>query len=303
MKIDVDRLINIEGIGEKTIQRIKDELREEIAQQQVDELRPAPKLYLKPNTIYCGRAEDVLRGFPEGRVDLTVTSPPYGNLRTYEGFDFNFELMARELYRVTKPGGVVVWVVGDEVVNGSESGESFRQALYFKEIGFRLHDTMIYRKTGFAHPASIRYHQIFEYMFVFSKGQPKTFNPIKDREVKWGTAWGKNTYRTKEGELVEARKREDYEELGMRFNIWKIRSSGGFGQSDEIAYEHPATFPEGLAKGHIRSWSNEGDLVLDPMCGSGTTLKMAEELDREWVGIDVSEKYCRLARRRIDGDE
>lgn len=291
MKIEVSDLKHIKGIGQKTINRVKDYLRPSIQE--------TNKYEINPSTIYCGNTEDVLASFPENYVDLTITSPPYDNLRLYDGFTFPFEDIALQLYRVTKDGGVVVWVVGDEVVSGSETGTSFQQALTFMDIGFNLHDTMIYEKSNFSFPASTRYHQIFEYMFVLSKGKPSTFNPILDKKVKYGLPWGRNTHRQKDGSIIEVEKAEDYREYGMRTNIWKFTCGKGFTSKDEFAHEHPAIFPEELAKDHILSWSEEGHLVLDPMCGSGTTLKIAKELNRDWIGIDCSENYCDLSRRRV----
>ena len=143
------------------------------------------------NKIICGNCVEIMKEWENNIIDLTITSPPYDNLRDYKGYVFDFENIAKQLYRVTKSGGVVVWIVGDATIKGSETGTSFRQALYFKEIGFNLHDTMIYSKAGFQYPATNRYHQTFEYMFIFSKGKPKTFNPIKDRKNKWDGPWGK----------------------------------------------------------------------------------------------------------------
>jgi len=256
---------------------------------------------LELNKIICGESSEILRHFPYDCIDLTVTSPPYDNLRNYNGYEFDFEAIANELFKVTKPGGVVVWVVGDATINGSETGTSFQQALYFKEIGFNLHDTMIYAKNGFSNPSSNRYHQVFEYMFVFSKNIPKTFNPIKDKKNLWET-WGVNTSRQKNGELEEKKKRKSYVgELGMRYNIWNFNVGGsGMSTKDDLALNHPATFPEKLAQDHIYSWSNEGDLVLDPFCGSGTTLKMAHLQNRKFIGIDISKEYCELAEKRIN---
>jgi len=246
----------------------------------------------------------ILKQMPSESIDLTVTSPPYNELRDYNGYEFDFEAIANELYRVTKKGGVVVWVVGDATIDGSETGTSFKQALYFKDIGFNLHDTMIYEKNNFSNPSSNRYHQIFEYMFVLSKGRPKTFNPIKDKINKCAgeTAWGRNTVRQKDGSLIE-RGKKIIPEVGMRNNIWKYIVGKGFGQKDDLAYKHPATFPEKLAEDHIISWSNEGDVVLDPMCGRGTTCKMAKKLNRKYIGIDISEEYCELARLRVGGQK
>lgn len=231
---------------------------------------------------------------PAGSVNLTVTSPPYDNLRKYNGYSFDFESVARELYRVTKDGGVVVWVVGDATINGSESGTSFRQALFFKEIGFNLHDTMIYQKHNFSNPSSNRYHQIFEYMFIFSKGKPETFNPIKDRpNVEAGNvgSWGKNTSRQVDGSMVE-RKRKINTEFGMRYNIWRLKT--------EMSPIHPAQFPEDLAKDHILSWSNVGDTVYDPFMGSGTTAVAALNTGRNYIGSEISREYATQAIERVE---
>jgi len=256
---------------------------------------------VKLNHIYHGDCVDVMRTFPEGVIDLTVTSPPYDNLRTYKGYTFNFEEIAKELYRVTKDGGVVVWVVNDATINGSETGTSFRQALYFKEIGFNLHDTMIYAKNNvYAHdPRNKRYKQCFEYMFVLSKGRPNTYNEIKDRPNKHvGKTLSGTKGRTKEG-IKRNLKPIVLGEYQARFNIWEY-TTGGSVASDKIAFQHPAVFPEQLAADHIISWSNPGDIVLDPMCGSGTTCKMALKLGRRFIGIDIAEEYVEMARRRVE---
>ena len=253
------------------------------------------------NQIIQGECVKIMRTFPNNSIDLVVTSPPYDNLRNYKGYSFDFENIAKELYRITKQGGVVVWVVGDAVVNKSESGTSFKQALFFKEIGFNLHDTMIYKKNGSPYPEKTRYFQNFEYMFVFSKGVPKTINLIQDRKNKWLGSWGKQSTRDKKGNLHKASKIV-CKEYGTRFNIWEINNGDGFSTKDKIAYEHPAIFPEALARDHIISWSNPGDTVLDPMNGSGTTTKMAKLLGRNYIGIDISEEYCNIARERLGQD-
>ena len=244
------------------------------------------KIYNEDNLITMSKMSDNF-------IDLTVTSPPYDSLRTYTGYAFDFEKTARELYRVTKVGGVVVWVVGDGIMDGSESGTSFKQALYFKEIGFNLHDTMIYQKHNFSNPSSNRYHQIFEYMFVFSKGKPKTFNPIKDRKnIEAGKigCWGKNTVRQSDGTFKENSKKVN-SEYGQRYNIWRIKT--------EMKPNHPAQFPEELANDHIISWSNEGDLVYDPFIGGGTTAKMAILNNRNYIGSEISSEYCKVIDDRL----
>jgi len=250
------------------------------------------------DTIICGDCLEVMRGMPDNSVDLTVTSPPYDNLRKYNGYTFDFEGIARELFRVTKQGGVVVWVVGDATINGSETGTSFRQALYFKEIGFNLHDTMIYRKKN---PVPInsktRYNPCFEYMFILSSGQVLKANvnqvPTQNAGKSYrvhrdnNTSNGGGAIGTKDKVYITKDTRNED-------NIWTISPVGG------NEYEgHPAAFPESLSGKHILSWSNEGDVVLDPMCGSGTTCKMAALYKRKFIGIDISEEYCNIARRRV----
>ena len=245
------------------------------------------------NQILTGDCVAVMTDLSSNSVDLTVTSPPYDNLRTYNGFAWDLDGVASQLHRITKPGGVVVWVVGDAVIDGSESGSSFRQALRFIDAGFKLHDTMIYEKHNFSNPSSTRYHQIFEFMFVFTKGKPKTFNPIKDRlNVYAGKlgSWGKNTTRQVDGSFVE-RKQKVNTEFGMRHNIWRFKT--------ESKPQHPAQFPLDLAKDHITSWSNPNDLVFDPFMGSGTTAIAAKLLGRNYLGCDISPEYVELATKRL----
>lgn len=251
--------------------------------------------------LYCGDCLEIMPLLP--KVDLIVTSPPYDNLRTYNGYSFDFEGTAKACCRLTNDGGVVVWVVGDSTINGSETGASFRQALFFKELGLNLHDTMIYAKNGPAYPAKNKYYSVFEFMFVFSNGPPKTFNPLKDRPNRWaGEKWSnKRTRRNREGVLKDGEwSPEQGGKFGVRFNIWEYNVGHGFSCSDEIAYSHPAIFPERLASDHILSWSNKGETVLDPLCGSGTTLKMAEKYNRKWIGIELSEEYCAIGKKRIE---
>jgi site-specific DNA-methyltransferase (adenine-specific) len=264
------------------------------------------------NKIILGNSVEVLKTFEDNTFDLTVTSPPYDNLRTYngkikdevtfeDGYSFPFVEMAKELYRVTKNGGVVIWVVNDQVKNGGETGSSFRQALKFQEIGFTIYDTMIYHKNGAPFPETGRYSQVFEYMFVFSKGKPTTVNLLKDKPNRWAghSNFGEPSKREKDGNLKKTEKFV-VAEFGTRYNVWYINNGKGYSTKDNFAYEHPAMFPESLAEDHILSWSKEGDLVLDPMCGAGTTLKMAKLNNRNYVGIDINEEYVTLSERRVE---
>lgn len=254
------------------------------------------------NKIYNERNLETMARMPDNFIDLTVTSPPYDGLRKYNGYSFPFEEIAKELYRVTKEGGVVVWVVGDATVNGSESGTSFKQALYFMQCGFNLHDTMIYEKDSIVFPETNRYSQIFEYMFILSKGKPKTANIIKDRKNLWaGNKMIKGRERQVDGSLIGKRKGNELKEFGSRFNIWRIPKGYGKSSCDKVAFKHPAIFPEKLARDHIRTWSNENDLVYDPFIGSGTVAKEAHLQNRNWIGSEISSKYVvEIANKRLE---
>ena len=254
---------------------------------------------LELNKIYNENCLLTMSKIPDNSIDLVVTSPPYDELRDYKGYSFDFKNIAKELFRVTKDGGVVVWIVGDATINGSETGTSFKQALYFKEIGFNIHDTMIYKKNNFSNPSNTRYHQIFEFMFILSKKKINTYNLLKDRKNKYLSSWGKNSFRKKTGELTE-RKKNICEEYGARVNFWEYTVGYGFNTKDNIAHQHPAIFPEKLAIDHILSWSNENDLVYDPFMGSGTTAKACVLTNRNFIGSEISEEYCEIANKRID---
>lgn len=262
-------------------------------------IRPVAEL----NKIYNADVVEFLKRLPDKSIDLTVTSPPYDNIRTYTGFSWNFEETAKQLYRVTKDGGVVVWVIADQTINGSETGTSFKQALYFKSCGFNLHDTMIYAKHN---PPPVggnkRYFQSFEYMFVFSKGTPKTFNTLT--EPRRNACNDKRTQRFKgfvrnQDGSVTKRLVSINQNDPKRRNIWTYMVGGGNSSASKIAFQHPAIFPEQLAEDHILSWSNEGDVVLDPFMGSGTTAVMAMKNQRNYVGCDISAEYCKIAEQRI----
>jgi DNA modification methylase len=246
------------------------------------------------NNFYIGESAIFMRNnIPDDFVDLTVTSPPYDNLRTYKGFIFDYKNMLKELYRITKSGGVVVWVVGDATINGSETGTSFKQALYAKEeVGFNLHDTMIYHKINPIPIKQNRYYPCFEYMFILSKGKPKTFNPIMRESLSAGTKVRARQRSGVDSYIKKPTGKNSTKEYSIEYNLWSYKV-GSVGQTskDKIAYKHPAQFPEQLALDHILSWSNEGDVVLDPMCGSGTTCKMAYLNNRNFIGIDMSEEY------------
>ena len=247
------------------------------------------------NRFIAGDAVEILRKQAgEDTVDLTVTSPPYENLRNYNGYSFDAAAMLGALYRVTKPGGVCVWVVGDKIRRG-RSLASFEHAFIARDCGFTVHDVMIYQKKNTPFMRSNAYTNCYEFMLVLAKGTPKTFNPLKEptKRAGWETA-----VCNKGPDAVNRKVPVKLQKEKTRPNIWQYAVGLGGSTRDKIAFQHPAIFPEQLAQDHILSWTNEGDLVLDPMCGSGTTCKMAQLNNRRWIGIDVSEAYIKIARER-----
>ena len=234
------------------------------------------------NQLYQGDCVDIMAEMDADSVDMTLTSPPYDDLRTYNGYHFDFENIAKQLFRITKQGGVVVWVVGDSIKKGNRSLTSFRQGLYFQEIGFNMHDVMIFQKKNTFFSGNGRYTNCHEFMFVLSKGKPRVFNPLQVQK----------TY------MLDKRFPTD-RKTKHRENIWDYSVGGGQKTKDKIAHQHPAIFPEKLAEDHILSWTNPNDLVFDPMCGSGTTGKMALLNNRQFIGVDISAEYIAIAKERI----
>jgi len=251
------------------------------------------------NQIIEGNCVEVMKNFDDEVIDLTVTSPPYDDLRNYKGFVFPFEEITGELYRVTKKGGVVVWIVNDATIDGSETGTSFMQALHFKETGFNLHDTMIFRKINpIPQIYRKRYNNEFEFMFVFSKGPVKTHNPLMTNCLHAGLELNGTTYKNfSKNDQVREKMAKPVKDKKIRGNIWEYVV--GKKQEDQEAKDHPAPFPCGLVRDHIWSWTTPGEIVFDPMCGSGTTARVACEIGRKYIGIDISPEYCKIARQRI----
>lgn len=248
--------------------------------------------------LYCGDCAKELKKIPANFVDLVVTSPPYDTLRTCYNSTFDMDSITSELMRVMKQGGVIVWVVADETINGSESGTSFRQALKFMDAGFNLHDTMIWEKAGFTDTGSlkVRYPNVFEYMFVFSKGKPKTFNAIKDRVNLNAGRKIHGVIRQKDGSVkTMSSNGKTICNYGQRFNVWQIDSL-----KSNVERRHPAQFPLQLAKDHIYSWSNTNDTVMDIFMGSGTTGVASVNMGRNFIGIEIDEYYFEMAKQRIE---
>lgn len=255
------------------------------------------KIYNEDNLITLKRIDD-------NSVNMVITSPPYSDLRTYNGvFKYDFKLLATELIRVLKPGGIIVWVEGDKVKNFDKSGRSFAHALYFKKLGLKLYDVIIYEKSGFAFPNEKRYNNIFEYMFILSKGIPKTINLLRDRENSYFGKKISGSERQKDGSVTKkigVDKGRIVKEFGVRNNIWKYNTGWLHSYKEEYLKQHPAIFPEKLAEDHILSWTNEKGLVLDPFMGSGTLAKMCILNNRNFIGSEICKEYYELAIKRIN---
>ena len=246
--------------------------------------------------LHCENCLDTMGRMENDSVDLTVTSPPYDNLRDYHGYKFDFKKIADGLFRVTKEGGIVVWVVGDKIKNGNKSLTSFKHGLYFQEIGFRVHDVMIYAKKNTPFMRSNAYTNGYEYMFIFAKGKPKTFNPIKIPTVRSGMEM---LVHNKKADGINKKVLKELKKEKTKSNIWYYAVGLGGSTIDKIAFKHPAVFPDRLAGDHIVSWSNEGDTVYDPFMGSGTTAKMACHNNRKFIGSELSAEYCEIAKSRV----
>jgi DNA modification methylase len=250
-----------------------------------------------------------MKKMPDGSIDLTVTSPPYDNLRTYNGNnalwgEHVWKAVIQDLYRVTKQGGVVVWVVGDATIKGSETGTSFKQALWAKECGFNLHDTMIYQKNVYAFPLVNRYYQVFEYMFVWSKGSPKRYDIQRQpTDPRWRNKSNKTSSQRNPDGTTSKFNYGTGKDTRKMDNVWRLNAGYMKSTPDKEAYKHPAIFPDELAKRHIISWSNEGDVIFDPFMGSGTTGLACKNLNRNFIGIELDKEYYEIAVRRINPNE
>ena len=251
------------------------------------------------NQIILADCVQGMKGLPSEIIPLTVTSPPYDDLRTYDGLaEWDFMNVARELYRITMPGGVVVWVVQEQIINGSESGESSRQRLAFANIGFRLHHTMVMARTSGYQFSHARYGRPLEDAFILSKGPPRYFCSIRDQKNKSAGQSRNKTNRNPDGSFDRAG-RWTTNPYGVRGPIWLYHTGKHHTAKEDYAFDHPALMPEQMAEDHIVSWSKVGDLIFDPFAGAGTTLKMAMLNHRRFLGFEINPKYVKLARRRL----
>ena len=251
---------------------------------------------IKCNNLYCCDCVELMREMDGDFIDCVITSPPYDNLRDYKGYNFDCLNIAKELFRVMKVGGVIIWVVGDAIIKGNRTLTSFKQALTFQSVGFNVHDVMIYKKKNTPFMRSNAYTNCYEFMFVFSKGSPKVFNPLKVPTVRSGFEM---LVHNKGSDGVNKKVLKELKKEKTRTNIWEYAVGFGGSTSDRFAFKHPAIFPEKLVMDHILTWTNEGDLVFDPMCGSGTTCKIAKTLKRNFIGCDISEEYIEISNVRV----
>lgn len=264
------------------------------------------------NKIYNENCLDTMGRLPDDFVDLVLTSPPYDNMRQYggnktyhqrlkdTGYSFQFEDISKQLYRILKPGGIIMWNIQDQIINGSKTGNSMRQALHFMDIGLKFHDHLIWQKTGTPFPSPYRYRNVWENMFIFSKGKPKTFNPILRKNKTGGRIWDNRRQRNHEGILENTNKVIKVKEFGIDDNVWLIPNGYKNSKQFKGAESHPAIFPDELVRRHILSWTNEGDLVYDPFLGSGTTIKVANELNRNWIGSEIHKPYFQKAELLLE---
>ena len=253
------------------------------------------------DTIICGDCLEVMKLLPDGCVDCVVTSPPYGDIRDYTSGRADCFAVIAEIARLLTPGSVCMWNEADQVIDGSESGESFRHALHAKECGLRLHDTMFYCKEVVTYPNANRYHPCVEYMFIFSKGRPARFNGIRDVKNKWAGTVFHGTDRLADGTTRHCNssgKGKMIPEYGLRRNWWVVPAYG----SPETC-GHPAPMPMSIARDHITTWTYPDNLILDPFCGSGTTCVAAKRLGRRYIGIELDPGYCESARARVRDTE
>ena len=249
------------------------------------------------NSIVLGDCVEGMRSLPPDLVPCTVASPPYGALRHYHGnHQFDFEAAAAELWRITRPGGVVCWVVREEVVDGSESGEASEQRLFFRDLGFRLHQTIVMERYGSRARSPGRYGESLEYAFILAKGKPATVRLLRDRRNKTAGKLVTATHRYPDGSYRV--QRYEVDEWGYRKAVWYF-AQGMHVATDPVARLHQAPMPEAMAEDLILSYSREGDLIFDPFAGVATTAKMALLNHRNYFGYEINAIYHARGEERL----
>lgn len=267
------------------------------------------------NQIFNEDCLITMNRMPDNFIDLVLTSPPYDNLRKYggdktyhqrlndKGFSFPFEDIAEQLIRTLKPGGVIMWNVADQTMKGSRTGNSMRQALYFMDLGLNLWDHLIWYKTGTPFPSKYRYRNVWENMFILSKGKPNTFNPILKRNKTAGAVRYSRRFRNHNGEFIEGMNGVAIKEFGFDDNVWHISNGANKSYKNKLLVEHPAVMPEEIVRRHIQSWTNENEIVYDPFLGSGTTTRIAQEMNRKWIGSEIYKPYYDITKKIMYGNK
>lgn len=255
------------------------------------------------NTIICGDAVEVLKTLPDESVDLVVTSPPYDELRVYNGFSLDLHAVGVELYRVMKDGGIVAMVIQDSTKDFGKSLTSFRTIVdWCDNIGFKLFETCIYHKNGTEGAWwKSRFRVDHEYMPIFLKGRkPQYFNkePLKIPSKHGGKVMSGSGNRKTDGTTTAVVRRE-INPMKCRGTVWDYLMAG---DKNPLKRRHPAVFPDKIPFDFIKCFCPEGGVVLDPFVGSGSTAVMAKVLERKYIGIDISREYCDLAEERLEKD-
>lgn len=233
-------------------------------------------------------------------VDLVLFSPPYDGVRDYRGnWTLDLPALGSELLRVVKDGGFAVMVIADGTKNQRKSMTTFRTAVAWEDAGWSLFESVIYSRDG--RPGAwwaTRFRVDHEHILMFYKGKrprPVTHHdglrvPSKHAGKKWT-----GTQRLTDGTLVKTSATVAADKC--RGTIWHYATSNSEGNRTKA--KHPATFPDALARDVILALSAPGDVVYDPMMGSGTSVVIAAQEGRRWLGNDFFAEYVEIAQQRL----
>jgi hypothetical protein len=256
------------------------------------------------NAILLGDALEILSRIPAGSIPLTLFSPPYDGIRDYgKNWSLDYKTLGRLLFGATCDGGVCAVVIGDGTKDFAKSLTTFRWAVdWVDNTGWRLFECCIYSRHG--NPGAWwtqRFRVDHEYILIFFKGDrlrcfDKTALMIPSKHA--GKVYSGTDRLTNGGfKKIEPKAVND---LKCRGTIWGYATSNSEGNRTKL--EHPATFPDRLADDLIHCFSKPGDLVFDPMCGSGTTCVMAAKAKRDYLGIEINPEYHSIAMKRIQAE-
>ena len=258
-------------------------------------------MQIQVNKIICEDNITYLKTLPDECIDFVITSPPYDALRDYNGYKLDLHGLGVELLRVLKDGGICVMVIQDSTRDFAKSLTSFRTIVdWCDNIGFRLFECNIYNRQGTEGAWwKKRFRVDHEYMPIFLKGKrPQYFDKenIKIPSKHGGKIMTGANIRTKNGQTGSRK---------VKINPTKcpgtVMTFGNTcGGESKLKSKHPAVFPNMLAYDMIECFCPEDGTVLDPFNGSGTTTLAAKCLGRNYIGIDVSEEYNKIARERLE---